>query len=194
MRPTEARAIISRERELQCLDLKRSGHSFREIGLALDITEQGASKAFKRAMNRTIVKTAETVEEIKATELARLDGLIKAHWPFAVGAVEDPKRPGSMLAPDPVRAGVIFRAMERRSALLGLDAPRVIKIDEDKEDIDDQITELLRRLKLGVIESTGEVPVTVEIDCTAQSVDPLRRMGELALHGRPGLGQDQDRG
>jgi hypothetical protein len=96
------------ERVSQALELRRAGHTFDEIGRAMGCTRQRAHQLVRKGMARIMESADETAKEVRALELSRLDGVLLSHWP---------KRD------NPRSAEVVLRVCERRSKLLGLDAP-----------------------------------------------------------------------
>ena len=117
--------------------MREAGHNYREIGAALGITEQGASMLVLRELERWVEEPAKAVIKL---ELARTDSVIKAHLPFAIGAVkvdEDGsvvKAVGAeLLVPSTKHADVVERFMARRAKLQGLDAPTKTEAKEEHE-------------------------------------------------------------
>jgi hypothetical protein len=94
----------------QCLELRRSGLTYEEIGSRLGITRQGAHKHVKRALEQLAATTAEDASALRTLELLRLDrylaGLDTSATNGDVGAVH-----------------AALKLAERRAKLLGLDAP-----------------------------------------------------------------------
>lgn len=181
---TGAVAIRAREMEQAVMDLRRKGYSYSQISDRLTaggrpISTQGCWKAAKKALSRVIADTNESVEEQRTIDVQRCDALITAHWSNAMMA-------------DDKSTNCIVRLMDRRAALLGLDTPRVIKVEDDRETIDDQLARLAERLK--TVNAGREVPITVEIDGTTQSVGTGRRVAQLVDPSGSRLGQDEDRG
>ena len=102
------------ERRVLALELRKAGGSYREIArqLGVDVhTAHADVGAELAALRETAVAEA---TELRALELERLDGMTSGLWPHI--------QEGSAAA---VSAGV--RVSERRSRLLGLDAPVVTK-------------------------------------------------------------------
>ena len=86
----------------------------------------GAYKAYWRAYRRLDKALVTEVEAERRLSLERLDDLIAAHYPWAIGQTGClscglPPQPPSVES-----AAIVFKAEERRSKLLGLDArPKV---------------------------------------------------------------------
>lgn len=106
-------AVQGAEQRIKCLQLRKLGLSYQEIGDQLGISRQQAHKHVWKALDQYAITTEEEVAEAKATELARLDGMLKGHYPKAMAG-----HVGS--------AQICLKINERRSKLLGLDAPTKI--------------------------------------------------------------------
>lgn len=99
--------IIDKERK--ALELRRAGMSYDEIAAAVGYGNgSSAWHAVQRAMKRTLREGG--ADEVRDQELDRLDRLQRAVWPRA-------------LQGDLPAVGAVLRIMERRSKMLGLDAP-----------------------------------------------------------------------
>ena len=99
--------IIDKERK--ALELRRAGMPYDEIATALGYAKgSGAWHAVQRAMKRTLREGG--ADEVRDQELDRLDRLQRAVWPRAIQG-------------DLPAVGAVLRIMERRSKMLGLDAP-----------------------------------------------------------------------
>lgn len=146
-------AVIARAREAQCISLRKEGLSYRLISQQVGITEQGVMKAIRRVMTRVAAQTGADVEDIKSIELERLDDMHAAIFPDA--------KSGNLKAVDRV-----LKIMERRSAYLGLDAPRKLEADIHTDDLDSQIATVLEKLKL-----TCQVSTQVAVISTPKSID-----------------------
>ncbi len=107
---TSPRKMRARDRELQALDMRKSGATYDQIGAALGITTQGAYKAIIRSLRRLNEKNAEDSSELRRLEVERLDKMLAAIWNMVIIGDQ----------------GAIDRALkisERRARLFGLDAP-----------------------------------------------------------------------
>jgi hypothetical protein len=105
-----ARRIEAAERRTKALELRKAGHTFKAIGQALGCSEQRAHKIVTKELARLNSRRAEQGSEVTRLELERLDALHAALWLRAIK--------GDLDAFDRV-----LRLMQRRAALLGLDAP-----------------------------------------------------------------------
>lgn len=110
--------LAARYRSWEALQLRKAGATYEEIGRALGMTRTGAYRAVKRALDELNEKIAEDAAEVLRLELERLDAMLLAVWPKA--------KQGHLGAIDRV-----LKIMERRSRLLGLDAPH--KVDQKAE-------------------------------------------------------------
>ncbi len=103
--------IDVREREAECLVLRRDGKSYQEIADTVGYKSADAAwKAVKRALNAMI---EEPSKEVMALEIARLDRLTEILAP----RISEPGAAG-LEAQDRY-----LKVMKRRAELLGLDAP-----------------------------------------------------------------------
>ncbi len=126
--------VIARQREIEALDLRIKGFSFRAIGEALGMTEGGAGDVVKRVLRDYADRLSETSPEATTLELQRLDEILVAIWPYCVGGPEldsygvevldDEGRP-KVKEPDPAYLAQYFKLTERRAKLRGLDVSRV---------------------------------------------------------------------
>jgi hypothetical protein len=88
-------------------------------------------KMIRLELQRLSEQSAESAQELRDLEAARLDELHAAHWPAAVGEDGQP--------PDPRAAALVLRIAQRRSALLGLDAPTRIETRNSSCSMEDVI-------------------------------------------------------
>ena len=117
---TSPQALTAHERRLQAAKLRMAGMTYRQIAEELDYRgPSGAYKAVKTLLRRTELELA---QEFRQLELERLDFLTRSIW--------DKVCAGDLKAIDR-----LLRIMERRSRLLGLDAPnKVAHTDADGEE------------------------------------------------------------
>ena len=129
-------------RQIEAMNLRIQGVSYSEIKRRLKFSSEGAAcNAVKAAMKRT---TAEPANELRQLDLARTDDLYsrtveilnRKHYIVQAGRVvlDGRKR---LENPEPIikAVGVLTRILERRAALMGLDAPKVVGIaDAGKPD------------------------------------------------------------
>ena len=119
------------EREANVLKLRRGGLTFDLIAKELGFKNaSGAHKAYTNACKRIVQSD---VEEIRATELDRLD--------IAQGAIWSRVMRGEVPA-----VMALLKIMERRARILGIDAPTKAQVDityYDAETIDKEVQRLV---------------------------------------------------
>lgn len=111
-RPGENERIA--ERRVRAFELRKAGTSYREIGRQLGIDVHTAHGDISAELAALREQTVDQAEELRALELERLDAMTAGLW----SEVQSGSSPA-------VSAAV--RVSERRSRLLGLDAPAVTK-------------------------------------------------------------------
>jgi hypothetical protein len=105
---TSKRRLAAAERQRQALELKKAGADYRTI--AERVGYAGPAGAYKAVTTALKALVQEPAEELRTMEVARLDQMLLGLWPKAIK--------GDTWAVDRV-----LKIMERRAALLGLDAP-----------------------------------------------------------------------
>lgn len=111
------RRIEAVERQRKAVELRKAGMSYEAIADELGYAgKSGAYKAVSSALTRTLQEPA---DELRALELARLDDMLKGLWVNA--------RKGNVYAIDRV-----LKIMQRRAELLGLDAPKTVKVVQEE--------------------------------------------------------------
>lgn len=140
---TTPHKLTRAERRARAVELRKTGKTFEQIGAELGVTKQAAHGLVKAELADLMAKRTEGAEEIIALEIQRLDAMLEAIWPRIMGEAllakirDDNAELGEKIAaleeklPDiGVRQdGAILNAlriMARRSALLGLDAPKKV--------------------------------------------------------------------
>jgi chemotaxis protein histidine kinase CheA len=112
---TSERRLKAAERQREALQLRAAGRTFEDI--AKELGYRGPSGAY-RAVQAGLKKTLqEPADELRRVECERLDRLMEALWERAIVR-------GNVAAVDRV-----LRIMERRSRLLGLDAPSRLQLE-----------------------------------------------------------------
>jgi hypothetical protein len=128
------------DKEKRVLELKRSGATWDAIAEVVGYSNaSGAFKAYKRAMVRTLQQPA---EELRDAEIDRLDRLQRAFWFEAIGDRDTP--------PNLRAADFILRVIDRRSKLLGLDAPTKVQaevVTYDASSIESDIERIAYQLR-----------------------------------------------
>jgi hypothetical protein len=98
------------DRQVKALELRRMGKGYVEIAATLGIGKSQAHRLVQAGLADARAQIDAEASELKAEELSRLDAMLAGLWPDA--------RKGQQGAVDRV-----LKIMERRSKLLGLDAP-----------------------------------------------------------------------
>jgi DNA-binding CsgD family transcriptional regulator len=104
----------------QALELRRAGHGYQAIADRLGCSLSTAHGYIKEAMAEAKAQIDTDASELKAEEISRLDGMLVGLW--------DAAKMGDYAAVDRV-----LKIMERRSKLLGLDAPVKVGLGGDKD-------------------------------------------------------------
>lgn len=113
------RAIEARERQAKALEAKKAGLTYEQIAEKVGYADaSGAYRAVEKALREMI---REPAEHVRMLELARLDQLWMAYYRRAIEGQA------------PLIVDRLLRIMERRAKLLGLDAPMVVKWQEELE-------------------------------------------------------------
>jgi len=111
-KPTKAVNIRRRDREEQALALRRTGMSYQRIADQLGVSKQAAHGMLKALFAESARELAEDANEVRQLEVERLDVLLEGIWHRATVEAEEKA------------IETCLRIMARRSALLGLDAPK----------------------------------------------------------------------
>lgn len=101
--------IAAQEKRAKALKLRAAGHTFEQIAKMVGYSDRG--RAYHEMQIAIADITKEPAAEVIEYEKMRLDALLLGIWPQATG--------GDLRAIDRV-----LKIMERRSSLLGLDAPK----------------------------------------------------------------------
>lgn len=117
------------QRQLQALDLRKRGFSYRDIGEKLGVSHGQAYNDVMKELSRLAKERDGSLEELRQLELERLDGLITALEPMA--------RVG-----DTAAVNAYLKVMERRAKYLGLDAPD--KFEDVTKMTDEQLEQLVK--------------------------------------------------
>lgn len=108
-------AITTVERQAQAVELRKAGCTFQQIADQLGYAgHQGAYKAVMAALRKTL---QEPSDELRTMELERLDAMLNALWPQIMAR--------NQFTPRAVE--VALKVMDRRAALVGLDAPKQVE-------------------------------------------------------------------
>lgn len=107
---TSAARARKLERQVKALELRRMGKGYAEIARTLGIGKSQAHRLVQAGLSDARDQIRAEANDLRAEEISRLDAMLAGLWPDA--------RKGHQGAVDRV-----LRIMERRSKLLGLDAP-----------------------------------------------------------------------
>lgn len=118
-----SRGVRAAERRIKALELRKAGKTYDAIGKKLGITTQSAHALVMSALEQIRTVTAEDAAKVRELELERLTGIYEKLYP---------KRD------DPRAADTLVRIAERRSRLLGLDAPTKLEVDDTGGLTDDE--------------------------------------------------------
>lgn len=112
------------ERQIQALELRKSGWSYRKIGEKLGVSHETARQDVEGELKVLDLGNENKRNELRQLELERLDKITNAldHWLEA----------GSVPA-----INAYLKAMERRAKLLGLDAPEEKNLHVDLSKLSD---------------------------------------------------------
>ena len=169
------------DKEVKVLELRRAGLTWQRIAEETGYADHtGAYAAYKRAIKRTQQQPA---DELRETELDRVDRLQLALWPKAMKG-------------DNASINTIVRLMERRARLLGLDTP--IKIQQDittwtgDESIDRAVRDLAALLTANDENSSGASDVG-EHQGESEPITAGNELEELVDSIGARMGQDPNR-
>lgn len=110
----DAERIAQAEKEARIIELRRTGATWELIAKATGYANaSGAHKAYQKALGKIVEPK---IEELRATEIDRLDRLQFAIWERA--------KEGDIKAID-----AVLRILDRRVRILGLDAPSKIQAE-----------------------------------------------------------------
>lgn len=107
---TSAARARKLKNQAQVLALRRAGMPFSQIAAKVGISKSSAHQLVQEGMEDARRQIATSVDELRAEELSRLDGMLAKAYPSAAK--------GDLQAIDRV-----LKIGERRAKLLGLDAP-----------------------------------------------------------------------
>lgn len=102
-------------------------------------------------------RAVDSYQKVLAVEIRKLDDIERAFTPLVLGTLE----------PDPAAALVLFRAMDRRHRLLGLEAPRrvdaTIHHEHGPTPLEAEIAELFEQM-------AGKVPDAIPVESTVRAI------------------------
>jgi hypothetical protein len=144
-----ARRAEQIETRLRAMRLRLQGLSFQEIADALKKDKSQVVKWIKAEFARREAELTATLDDVRKLELTRIDRLFALHW---------------SKADDPRRTEILVRLMERRAAMLGLDAPKELSLPyvtqepERAYNLSLLSMEELRVVRAGLIKASGGKP------------------------------------
>lgn len=128
MPASKAQRMATAQRREKAWQLKLAGATLEEIAKALEYAGAAAvSKDLTRSLQAALNMPVELANEYRALKYARLERLLRSHWPVA-------------LAGDPKAAMVVLAIIDREVKLLGLDAP--VKVEATVQDAESARQEL----------------------------------------------------
>lgn len=107
------------EKRRQSLELRKAGATFDAI--ARQVGYSSPASAYKAVLQALRDTCQEPADDVRRLELERLDRLMLAHWPAAIGSLTDPANPGQKLPASQDAAELVLKITDRRAKLLGLD-------------------------------------------------------------------------
>lgn len=113
-KPKEKASIL--ERQLNALELRKSGYTYREIASRLGVNHQTAYTDVNKALEHLAKLGENSAVELRQLELERLDRAVAGmmHW---------------IDAGSPMHVQALVKCIQERAKLLGLYAPEEVKID-----------------------------------------------------------------
>lgn len=113
----EQRKFTALDRQRRALELRRAGKDYRTIAAEIGYANPGnAFKAVAQALKALVREPARHVLQL---EVGRLDALLDRLWPHV-----------DCETPDLKAVDRVVKVMERRAALLGLDAPKGLLVGD----------------------------------------------------------------
>lgn len=129
-------AILERER--RALDLYVEGDTYAEIARKLGVAPQTASKYIERALQSRAAAEGPTVEAAKVLYRDRLELLLRAWMPRAIGPYQpadwdmselDPAQRAKYAQPDPKAAEYVLAVIDRLARLDGATTAKQVNVD-----------------------------------------------------------------
>jgi hypothetical protein len=129
-RPTPRNADLA-AKERKALDLRIAGATFDQIAEKLEYADKSAAY---RAVTRALVSTVKpAADELRELEVARLDRLLLAVWPDALGG-------------DPRAVANVLKIIDQRAKFLGLHAPTQVDVSATVT-VDPADIEIVQRIR-----------------------------------------------
>ncbi len=112
---------ITEDQALQVVNLRKAGWGVREIAKTLGLDKSLVSRTIQRALRRVSKKLDRSAKELYAIEYERLEDLHKVLSQRLYQAIKDPSKL------DHRAMELLIKLHERRSKMLGFDAPEKIE-------------------------------------------------------------------
>jgi hypothetical protein len=142
--PSRVRAALRRQ---QATELRAAGNSYKAIAAQVGVSVRRVRQYLDKTMRALHEKAVRDVEVVIGLELQRLDELHRALWTRAVTG-------------DVKAALAILKIGERRSRLLGLDAPTRLKLTEEDHRSPEEVRAEALRMGISVAPLEDLEPVT----------------------------------
>lgn len=154
--------VARAQRDHKIIAMTLAGATEEAIADALDCRVAYVRRSVTRQLERWRENDQARIEDVRNLQLARIDRLIQALWPDAVGMRDD----GSKKPASPKAVGEIRQLEALRARIAGTEAPKKIELSGDigiAMDLDEQA-----RLEAAWAASGGEV-----IEGTAEEIPEL---------------------
>ncbi len=140
-------------RRRQVVQLLLSGRTEEEIADTLEMRREGVSKLINDVMDRWEQEEANNVEHVRELQLRRIDRLVRALWPDAIGAPE--YEGGPQRKPSPRAIGEVRKLEALRASIAGTEVARKLEVSGSIEHL--VTPEEVRRLDEAWQASGGQV-------------------------------------
>jgi len=155
-RRTRAKNAVLRESE--ALALFAGGDSYEEIAAKMKVSRSTAWECVRRGLARRAETEADTVKEARALYVARLELMLGAWLPRALGKGLDADL--QPMPPNEPAAKVVLATLDRYADVMGIKAPT--KLDVDLHDSRPQDADALTSSILDVLRRTADKERVIE--------------------------------
>lgn len=135
-RITSSNNLKAIERRRKVIIMRRDGWDYEDIANAVEASVATVREDILYCLNLAADEMAETAEQTRELQKARLDALLKTNIRFALEPHTELRRDKLTgkefvieVPPDPAYANVVLKIEERRAKLLALDIPEVKKME-----------------------------------------------------------------
>lgn len=139
--PKSKKALIEQRRRIVAANLL-AGLNYRDIATGLNVSLGTIARDVKILFERWRKEQVQTIDEQKDIDLRRIDVAINAIW--------DEVKNGHLGAIDRMD-----KLLQRRSRMLGYDAPETIKVKHVPDDVKEMTDDELAAIAAGNIKPTG---------------------------------------